>query len=125
MEYPWDFETEYRLTVDTLAGEGIYGLFTDPLEHKFKTKSEDEYCTLTFNVTNFTDTVPAFVELLNTSDSPVRREKVVNGSVTFRFLSRASITPVFSKISTETVNTPPVISILCDSLIWSTIIPRL
>lgn len=86
IEYPWDYSTEYRLTVDTLAATGIYGLQTAPLEHKFKTKSEEEYCTLSFTITNFTDTVPAFVELLSSSDTPVRREIVKNNSVTFRYL---------------------------------------
>ncbi len=66
----------------------IYGLHTNPTEHKFKTKSEEDYCALTFNITNFTDTVlkirGAFV---NGSDAAVRREPVVNGSVTFRYLA--------------------------------------
>lgn len=87
IEYPWEYATEYRLTVDSLAATGIYGLITDPLEHKFKTKAEEDYCVLTFNISNFTDTVPAFVELVNNSDAPVRREKVVNNSVTFKYLA--------------------------------------
>lgn len=86
IEYPWEYGTEYRLTVDTLAATGIYGLETDPLEHKFKIKAEEEYCAITFTIVNFTDTVPAFVELLNTSDSPIRRQPVVNGKVTFQYL---------------------------------------
>lgn len=86
IDYPWELSTDYRLRVDTLAATGIYGLMTDPLEHKFKTKAEEDYCTLTFAITNFTDTVAAFVELLNTSDSPVRREPVVDGKVMFRYL---------------------------------------
>lgn len=87
IEYPWEYATEYRLSVDTLAATGIYGLMTDPLEHKFKTKAEEDYCALTLNISNFTDTIPAFVELVNNSDAPVRREKVVNNSVTFKYLA--------------------------------------
>ncbi len=87
IEYPWDYETEYRLTADSLAATGIYGLVTDPLEHKFKTKSEEDYCSLVFNITNFTDTVPAFAELVNTSDAPVARVKVVNGVARFNHLA--------------------------------------
>lgn len=87
ISYPWEYATEYRLMIDTLAATGIYGLHTNPTEHKFKTKSEEDYCALTFNITNFTDTVPAFVELVNGSDAVVRREPVVNGSVTFRYLA--------------------------------------
>ncbi|MDE6422014.1 MAG: Ig-like domain-containing protein [Muribaculaceae bacterium] len=87
IEYPWDYETEYRLTADTMAATGIYGLVTDPLEHKFKTKSEEDYCSLIFNITNFTDTVPAFAELVSTSDSPVARVKIENGVARFRHLA--------------------------------------
>ena len=87
IEYPWNFATEYRLTVDSLAATGIYGLETDPLEHKFKTKPEDDYCTIILDITNFTDSIPAFVELLNTSDSPVRRVPLVNNKATFPYLA--------------------------------------
>ena len=87
IEYPWQLGTEYRLTVDTLAATGIYGKVTDPLEHKFKIKGEEEYCALTFTVTDFNDTVPAFAELVSSSDAPVRREPVVNGTVTFKYLA--------------------------------------
>lgn len=86
IDYPWEFATEYRLTVDTLAATGIYGLTTHPLEHTFKTRAEEDYCALTFKITGFNTGHPAFVELLNASDAPVRREKVTNGAVTFRYL---------------------------------------
>lgn len=86
IEYPWELSSEYRLLVDSLAATGIYGLRTDPLEHKFKTKAEEDYCALSFTITNFNDTVPSFVELVNSSDAPVRREPVVGGKVTFNYL---------------------------------------
>ncbi len=86
IEYPWDYSTQYRLRIDSLAAEGIYGLFSDPIEHTFKTKGEEDYCAITLNISNFTDSIPAFVELLSTSDAPIRRLPVVNGSVTFRYL---------------------------------------
>ena len=86
IEYPWDFSTQYRLSVDSLAATGIYGLETDPLNYDFKTRAEDEYSSVIFSISNFTDTVPAFIELLSTSDSPVRREKVTNNRVTFKYL---------------------------------------
>lgn len=86
IEYPWDFSTEYRLRVDSLAATGIYGLQTDPIEQKFKTKNEEDYCALVMNITNFTDTLPAFAELLNSSDAVVRRVKVVNGVARFEYL---------------------------------------
>lgn len=86
LEYPWDYSTEYRVTVDSLAATGIYGLSTKKLEHQFKTKSEEDYSTLNFVITNFIDTVPAFVELLSSNDTPVRRAKVVNHRAEFKYL---------------------------------------
>lgn len=87
IEYPWELGTEYRLTVDSLAATGIYGLSTDPVEHKFKVKNEDEYCAVIFNISNFTDTVPAFVELVTSSDAPVRSVPVKDGVAEFRYLA--------------------------------------
>lgn len=87
IEYPWEYSSQYRLRIDSLAATGIYGLQTDPLEHSFKTKGEEDYCTLSFTITNFVDSVPAFVELLSASDAPVRREKVEGGVVRFPYLA--------------------------------------
>lgn len=87
IEYPWEYGSQYRLRIDSLAATGIYGLQTDPLEHSFKTKGEEDYCTLSFTITNFVDSVPAFVELLSASDAPVRREKVEGGVVRFPYLA--------------------------------------
>lgn len=86
IEYPWEFSSQYRLTMDSLAATGIYGLETNKLEHSFKTRAEDDYSSVVFEISNFTDTIPAFIELLNTSDNPVRREKVVNNRAEFKYL---------------------------------------
>lgn len=87
LSYPWSYDTEYRLRVDTLAAEGIYGRVTAPLSYPFRTKKEEDYCSLKFTIQGWNDTVPAFVELLNTSDKPIRREQVKNRQVLFRFLT--------------------------------------
>lgn len=86
IEYPWKYETQYRLVADTLAMESIYGLSTAPLNQEFRTKAEKEYCSLTLNVTDWPAGVPAFVELLNQSDKPVSRVKLENGRVRFNYL---------------------------------------
>ena len=86
VEYPWDYSSQYRLRMDSIAAEGIYGLVSNPYEHSFKTKSEDDYCAITLNIRNFTDSIPAFVEILNTSDAPIRRLPLEGNSVTFRHL---------------------------------------
>lgn len=86
IEYPWEYGTDYRLVIDTLAATGIYGKPTRPLSYDFKIKPENEYCSLTFNIVNFGDT-PAFVELLSTSDDVKRSAVVEDGSVFFPFLT--------------------------------------
>lgn len=87
VEYPWAYDTRYRLTADTLAAIGIYGKPTRPISHEFNTKKEEEYCSLSFNLTGLDADVPAFVELLSSSDAIVRSEPVENNSVTFRYLA--------------------------------------
>ena len=87
IEYPWAYDTKYRITVDTLAAVGMYGKPTRPLEHTFTTKKEDEYCSLAFDLTGLEPGIPAFVELLNPSDAVVRAEKVVDNHVLFRYLT--------------------------------------
>lgn len=87
IDYPWDFSTQYRLKVDSLAATGIYGLESDPVEFSFKTKSEDDYSSIQFNITNFTDSVPAFVEIVNTSDVPVSRAPVENNHALLKYLA--------------------------------------
>lgn len=86
IEYPWEFSTEYRLRADTLAATGIYGLRSDPLEFKFKTKGEEDYSAITFNLTNYPDSTYAFMELLTSADAPVRRTPVVNGVARFEYV---------------------------------------
>ena len=87
MEYPWAYETKYRVVADTLAAMGIYGKPTRPLTHEFTTKKEEEYCSLSFNLTGLDPGIPTFVELLSTSDAVVRSEPVHDNMVTFRYLS--------------------------------------
>lgn len=83
IEYPWDYGGEYRLTADSIAATGIYGLFTAPLKLEFKVKKQEDYSNLRLKVSGLPDTVPAFVELLNSSDSPVRIAKLENGQAIF------------------------------------------
>lgn len=87
IDYPWRYDTSYRLLADSTAIADIYGLSSGPLNQEFKTKSERDYCSLTLRLTDWPATAPAFVELLNTSDKPVGKAPVVGGVATFRFLS--------------------------------------
>lgn len=87
IEYPWEYGETYKLTVDTLAAIGIYGLTPKPLEQELHVRKENDYSHLRLQITGLNDTVPAIVELLNTSDQPVRRVRVVNGDAIFTNLN--------------------------------------
>lgn len=87
VDYNWDYDRKYKLVVDTLAGTDIYGLVTRPLEQEITTKAAADYCTLTLNITGMEQGVPAFAELLDTSDKVVRTAVVQNGRAFFPFLA--------------------------------------
>lgn len=87
IEYPWEYEGEYKVEADTIAAVGIYGKPTRPFSQEFKIKSEDDYCELTFNIIGLEPGEPAFVELLNSSDAVVRTAVVENNEAYFPFLA--------------------------------------
>lgn len=88
VSYPWKYETDYKLTIDSLAGKDIYGIFTDVFSLEFKTRPETEYGSLKFNLSNMgPDSIPRFVQLLDGSQGkPIRTGKLEEGSVTFSYL---------------------------------------
>jgi hypothetical protein len=80
----WEPGTSYRLTVDSIAFHGLYGLFTAPIKQEFKVKKLEEYGQIFFNITG-QDSV-AFVQLLDNRDQVTRTVPVVNGHADFYFL---------------------------------------
>jgi hypothetical protein len=87
VEHKWDYGTSYRLSLDSIAVVDIYGLFNKPVDLEFKTRSEEDYCQLTFDIVGIRDTIPVMVELLNSSDTPVRAVARVKGKAVFSYLS--------------------------------------
>lgn len=77
--------SQYKFEMDTLAVSGIYGRPNAPISPEFKAKERNEYASLTLRLSP--DTIPGYVEVLNSSDSPVQRARVVNGVVTFPYLT--------------------------------------
>jgi uncharacterized protein (DUF2141 family) len=73
---------KYRLTVDSAAVTDIYGLYNKPFKHEFTVKKMEDYANLVFNISP-TDTLPYVVELLSSSDSPVRTLTAEGGKVSF------------------------------------------
>ena len=55
--------TDYRLTIDSLAVQSIYGIACDTIRANFKVKSEEEYANLHVNCLGFEG--KAFMRLLN------------------------------------------------------------
>ena len=83
IKYPWEYGQTYRLTADSIAVTGIYGLFTRPQQHEFTVKKEEDYSNLRFVVSGLPPETPAFVELLNRSDAPLRTAPVKGGYALF------------------------------------------
>lgn len=85
--YPWDYETNYKLTIDSLAGKDIYGIYTDDYNFEFTTRAESEYGSIKLNLAHMGgDSIPRFVQLLNAQGNPVATEILEDASVTFSFL---------------------------------------
>lgn len=86
IEFERSFGTKYRLTADSLAVRDIYGLHSGPLSSEMTIKEENAYTSLTFVVTGYPDSIPAYIDLLNQSEGVVRSAKVVNGKVVMNYL---------------------------------------
>lgn len=78
---PWNYGEEYRLQVDSATIFGLYGGWNEPYSAEFKIKKKDEYGHLFLNIEGVDTT--AYVELLNTSDVPLRKVKVKDGLALF------------------------------------------
>ena len=50
-------------------------------------KGEDEYCSLSLTLLGLDPATPAFVQLLSTSDAPLRSQQVTDSRVIFRYLT--------------------------------------
>lgn len=77
----WKYGEEYRLTIDSAVIHSLYGKWNNTFTADFKIKKEEEYGHLYINLIGV-DT-PAFVELLNSSDAPVRKATMKDGGVLF------------------------------------------
>lgn len=83
--YDWEPGLEYEFSVDSMAFNGTYGLFTDKIKQSLKVRTEEEYGQLFFNVVG-ADSL-AFVELLDGQDKVLRKVPVINGQADFYYLN--------------------------------------
>ena len=67
----WDYEKEYKISIDSAAFTGIYGKWNDKQSVSFKTKNENEYGHLYVNFSGIE--AGGFCELLDASDKVVRK----------------------------------------------------
>ena len=77
----WKYGENYRLTIDSATIYSAYGKWNDFFAGDFSIKKAEEYGHLYINTPGVEG--PAFVELLNSSDTPVRRVPVKDGGALF------------------------------------------
>ncbi len=70
----WQPGKEYRMQIDSLAIQGLYGLYTNKVENTLKVKTLEDYGTLYLNIVGAGP--HAIVQLLNSSDAVVRQQPV-------------------------------------------------
>ena len=81
----WSPEKEYRLSVDSAAFIGLYGLHTDKQREQTMTvRKLEDYGTILLNIKGVEG--PAIVQLLDSSEKILRQEKVKDGHADFYFL---------------------------------------
>ena len=81
----WEEKGSYKITIDSAAVTGLYGLTTAKAENSFKIKPLTEYGQIFFTVTGISE--PAFVELLDDKDNVVRTVDLENGHADFYYLT--------------------------------------
>lgn len=79
----WRPEMEYKITVDSAAFVGLYGLCTKQQEVRLKFKALDQYSTLYLTVHH---ALPGYTVQLLQEDKVVRQQQVKKGSADFYFL---------------------------------------
>jgi len=81
IERTWKYDESYRLLADSAVIYSVYGKWNDWCNVPFKFNSRDKYGHLYLNIQNFSG--PAFVELVDGSDNPVRKAIVKDGGALF------------------------------------------
>ena len=84
----WEPGAKYRLTIDSAAIVGAYGLWNKKIIHEFTVRKLEDYSALFFKISGISS--GAMVELLNSSDAPVRTAPVVNSEAAFLYLDPGS-----------------------------------
>lgn len=81
----WKPGEKYRFSVDSAAIVSLFGEHNKPISTEFTVRKLDEYSNLVFVMPGVDST--GIVELLNSSDEPVKSVPVVDGRADFRYLA--------------------------------------
>ncbi|NDV96198.1 hypothetical protein D0T84_14945 [Dysgonomonas sp. 521] len=81
----WAYGSEYQIKIDSASIHSIYGLWNNKLDQKFKVKNEDQYAQLAIWVEGI-DSIPSFMEILDKSDKPIRKSRVIDNVAVFKDL---------------------------------------
>lgn len=85
--YDWQPGEHYQLSIDSATVFDYNDRWNNKIDIPFKIKNIDEYGNLFINIHSLVDSIPAFVELLDKSDNPVRKANVEDGGALFMNLN--------------------------------------
>lgn len=80
----WNYGEEFKISIDSAAVHSIYGIWNGKWEQTFKVKEKDQYSNLAIKVSGIDTSVPAFMELLDSSGKPIRKGRVIDHIALFR-----------------------------------------
>ena len=83
----WRPGTEYSLEIDSAAFEDIYGLASAPYKQGIKVKNTDDFSTLTLKLSGVEADSLLVVQLLKSSDDPVKQVHAKNGMAVFTYVN--------------------------------------
>lgn len=83
----WAYGEQFKLLIDSGAVHSIYGIWNDKLEQTFTVKEESQYGNVAVRLVGVHDTVPAFMELLDSSGKPLRKATVKDQIAIFKNLN--------------------------------------
>lgn len=86
--HDWQADTEYRLVIDSAAFTDIYSSVNNAFRTDFKTRTLDEYSTLTVKIAPFD--ARAIIQILDEKDTPVRTLAAQANGTRFEYLSPKS-----------------------------------
>lgn len=80
----WKYGEQFKISIDSAAVHSIYGLWNGKWEQTFTVKTEDQYGHVAVRLTGVNDTIPLFMELLDSSGKPLRKASVIDDIAIFK-----------------------------------------